>query len=292
MRYVFANFVLLSALGLSGNALAYEKPTPRGYDVTPNTMPEDLKRAEITEKLGAQVDIQGLIFRNEQGEEKPLSAYFQGQRPVIVTMIYYTCPGLCSYLLNGFTNSLRSLDWSIGKNFDVVTVSINPKEGPDVALGKKESYVKSYGRLESAPGWHFLTGNQDQIDKLAAQLGFGFYYDEAAKEYAHSAGIFVLTPTGKISRVLYGIDFPNRDLKLSLLEAGEGKVGTMMERFMMFCYQYNPGSKGYAFMAMRLVQAGGVVMLLFLSFWLGIFWWSQRKLHRNRIYLDKRKLGS
>lgn len=275
---------------LVGNAFA---DSPTILDPKAEELPANLKAAQITERIGEQVDIANLKFVNEEGNTVALSNFFHSGKPVIVTMVYYTCPGLCNYLLNGFTNSIRTLNWTAGTEFDVVTVSINPKEGPNVAAPKKANYLKMYGRLTAGAGWHFLTGTKENIDSLAKQLGFGFYFDETTKEFAHSAGIFVLTPTGKVSRVLYGIDYPNRDLKLALLEASEGKVGGVFDRIMMLCYRYNPGSKGYALVAMRLVQAGGALMLVFMGFWLGIFWLGQRKLNRkDKIIFDKRKLGS
>ncbi len=243
--------------------------------------PLELRRAEITEKLGAQVDIQNLNFKNEEGQPVKLSQFFASGKPVVLTLVYYNCPGLCNFLLNGFTNSVRTLGWTIGKEFEVVTVSISPKEKSDIAKPKKANYLKEYGRLDADKGWHFLTGEEPQIQKLASEVGFGYFYDEKTKEYAHSAGIFVLTPTGKVSRVLYGIDYPNRDLKLSLLEASEGKIGTAFDRFLMFCYQYDPASRGYAFQAMRLVQVTSALMVLVLAVWIGRFWLSQRKLTRS-----------
>jgi len=281
--------VFLGVFSHRSNLSADEKSAPVAAPITaPITAPNpaadqltaEMKKAQITEKLGGMVDIQNLKFRNEEGEPVVLAKYFQSGKPVLVTMVYYTCPGLCNFLLNGFTNSIRTLKWTAGQEFEVLTVSINPKEGSDVSSVKKASYLKEYGRLDAGKGWHFLTGSEDQIEKLAFQLGFGFYYDEKEKEYAHSAGIFVLTPEGKISRVLYGIDYPNRDLKLALLEASEGRVGTVVDRFIMFCFKYDPLSRGYAFVAIRLVQAGGILMLLVLGIWLGFFWWGQRKLSR------------
>jgi protein SCO1/2 len=170
------------------------------------------------------------------------------------------------------------LNWSIGDEFQVVTLSINPKEGPDLAKKKKQAYLSKYGRLGAERGWHFLTGAEDQIQKLAAQVGFGYFYDAQTKEYAHSAGIFILTPEGKISRVLHGIDYPNRDLKLALLEASSGKVGSVLDRVMMFCYRYDPLSKGYALAAMRLVQLVSALMILIVAVFLFVSFRHERKL--------------
>ncbi len=240
-------------------------------------LPADVAAVKITEKLGEKVDIKGLRFRDEHGVEVPLTQYFEAGKPVILMMVYYKCPGICNYLLNGFTNSIRSLDWSIGDQFQVVTVSINPQEGPDLALGKKETYIKKYSRLDASLGWHWLTGTEDQIKKLTDQLGFGYALDPKTKEYAHGSALFVLSPEGMISRVLYGIDFPNKDLKLSLLEASDGKVGSIFERVWMLCYQYDPMTRGYGLQALRVVQAGGVLTIILLAAFLFWFWRRERK---------------
>ncbi|MDB5039026.1 MAG: SCO1/SenC family protein [Bacteriovoracaceae bacterium] len=244
----------------------------------PANLPQDFEGARIIEKLGNKVDIQNLRFTDEDGKVLPLSTYFTGKKPVVMILAYYSCPGLCGYLLNGAANSLRTLNWSIGSEYEVITLSINPKEGPDLAAKKKLAYLEKYGRLGAEKGWHFLTGKEDQIVKVAGQLGFGYRYDEKTSEYAHSAGIFVLTPEGKISRVLYGIDFPNKDLKLSLLEASDGKVGTILDRILMFCYRYDPLSKGYSFVAMRLVQGASAVLVLFMAVFLFFLFRNERKL--------------
>ncbi len=245
-------------------------------------LPKELNAAQITEKLGSSLTIGSLTFRNEAGDRVVLADYFSRGVPVVMVMAYYNCPALCGVLLNGVTNSLRALDWSPGKEFEIVVVSIDPKEGSQLARMKKENLIKSYGRIEAAAGAHFLTGEESQIKSLADQLGFGFYYDERISEYAHSAGIFVLTPSGQISRVLYGVDFPAKDLKLALLEASEGKVGTAFEKFMMFCYRYDPKRGGYSLHAMKLVQFGGLVTIVVLCGYLFLFWRRERKKNSDR----------
>jgi len=234
------------------------------------------QQIKITEQIGNKVDINNLRFTDESGQDLPLSTYFGGKKPVIVLLVYYKCPGICNYLLNGFVNSASTLEWTPGQEFEVVTVSVNPAEGPELAAAKKATYMKRWGRDVSS-GWHWLTGREDQIKKLADQLGFGYRYDDESGEFAHSAGIFVLTPDGTISRTLYGIDFPYRDLKLSLMEASEGKLGTVMDQILMFCYRYDPFSRGYAFYGIRIMQVGGLLTMLLLGGYLFWFWSRQRK---------------
>ena len=163
------------------------------------------------------------------------------------------------------------------EKFEIVSVSINPRETPALATRKKESYLKAYGRPQAASGWHFLTGDEAQIQKLAAEVGFGYRYDSQEKQYAHSAALFVLTPEGKISRYLYGIEFPVKDFRLALLEATRGKIGTVVDRILLFCYRYDPYTRSYSVYLAKLMQAGcGATILIFGSY-LFVFWRRQRK---------------
>ncbi len=241
-------------------------------------LPAEMQNIQIQEKLGDFVDIKNLRFKDEDGKDVVLANYFEASKPVVVIMAYYQCPGICGYLLTGASNSFRTLNWTIGDEYKVLTLSINPKEGPDLAAAKKMAYLDKYGRLGAEKGWHFLTGKEDQIQAIAGQLGFNYRYEKETGEYAHSAGIFILTPEGKISRVLYGIDFPNKDLKLSLLEASNGQVGTILDRFMMFCYRYDPLSKGYAVQASKLMKLGGILTILFIGVYLLMLFRRERKL--------------
>ena len=197
-------------------------------------------------------------------------------------MVYYDCPNLCTFVLNGLTDSLRSLDWTAGKRFDIVVVSINPDETPRLAASKKAAYVESYerggGHVHSAAGWHFLTGEQSQIRELASQVGFHYRASsdagrggERARQFAHGSAIYVLTPGGKISRYLYGIEFRPRDVRLALLEASDGKIGTPLDRFLSFCYRYDPRSRHYEAAPNRAIAvsagAGGAgTVLVFAGF--------------------------
>ena len=241
-----------------------------------NEVPAQLKEAQIEDRAGAQVPIQELSFRDESGAEVKLSKYFGGHKPVILTLVYYECPNLCNFMLNGLVDSMKPLDWTPGGKFDIVTVSINPKETPALAATKKASYLKSYGRPEAASGWHFLTGTEDQIAKLASSVGFGFRYDEKEKQYAHGAAVFALTPEGKLSRTLYGISWQEKDLRLALLEASAGKIGTVIDRIILFCYRYNPETRKYSITLMRLMQAGGAGSVVLVGAWLTVLWRKQR----------------
>lgn len=235
------------------------------------------KEIGITEHLGSQLPLSNFTFKDEAGKTVQLSSYFQKGHPVLLTLVYYECPNLCNFMLNGLLNSLKKLDWTPGEKFEIVTVSINPRESAELASRKKAAYISAYGRPNAASGWHFLTGEESQIRDLASQVGFGYRYDTNEKQYAHSAAIFALTPEGKISRTLYGIEFPDKDLRLALLEASHGKIGTVMDRLLLFCYKYDPQTRKYSVYLTKLMQAGcGSTMIVFGGY-LMVFWRRQRK---------------
>lgn len=234
--------------------------------------PIELDNVGITEHLGKQVS-PDLFFKNEIGEEVKISSFFDAGKPILLTVVYYECPMLCGLLLNGVTDVLSRMLWTVGNEFEVVTVSMDPTEGPELAQQKKNSVIEAYGRSEGAKGWHFLTGNKDQIEKLTNEVGFGYKYDEVRKEFAHSAAVMLLSPTGKVSRYLYGVQFEPREMKLGLLEASQGKVGTVLDKLLLFCYHYDPVGKKYSIAAVKMMKvAGGITV-----FGLGIMIWSLRR---------------
>ena len=240
-------------------------------------IPPELQGATIQEKLGQTVSIGDITLKNEEGKPVLLKDYFHPGRPVILTLVYYGCPSLCGFFLTGFTDSLKTFDWTPGGRFEVVTVSINHQENSELAHDKKNALLGSYGRPEAASGWHFLTGDEKTIRKLADQVGFGFRYDEKEKQYAHSAAAIVLTPDAKVSRYLYGISFPTQDVKLALLEASNGKIGTMLERVFLFCYRYDPHTRGYSLAVMRIMKTGSAGTVLAVGGYLMVFWRRQRR---------------
>jgi protein SCO1 len=222
------------------------------------SVPVELQAVGIDEHLGSGISLTRK-FMDEQGRPVKLQNYFDGTRPVILTLVYFTCPNLCNFLLNAFTDSLKKMSWNVGDQFQVVTISIDPRETPDLAAKKKGAYIQEYGRPSAPAGWHFLTGSETEIKGLAQEVGFKYTYDKDQKEFAHAAALFVLTPEGKLSRYLYGIEFNPRDLRLALLEAGQGKIGSLVDRFLMFCYHYDPKGRKYALMAINLMKLGGAV---------------------------------
>jgi protein SCO1/2 len=214
----------------------------------------------IDQKLGAQVDA-GTTLRDETGKAVRLGDFFRG-KPVILTPVYYECPMLCSMQLNGLVRALRVMQFSVGKEFEVVTFSIDPGETPELASSKKDHYVRDYGKVGAADGWHFLTGDTESIKKLTDEIGFRYTYDEPIDQWAHASAILVLTPDGRVSQYFYGIEHDPGDLKYSLIEASGGKIGSFLDHALLFCYRYNPSTGKYSLMIMRVVRLAGVATVL------------------------------
>ncbi len=195
-------------------------------------------------------------------------------------LVYYSCPMLCTQVLNGYLAAAKQLDWIPGRDYTVVTVSFDPHDTAALAAGKKATHVAELGKPEVAAGWHFLVGDSTETHRLADALGFGYRYDPIRKQYAHPAGMFVLTPEGTISRTLYGIEFSPKDLRLSLTEASQGRLGTPLDKFLMYCYQYDPKTHKYALVAANVMKAGGLVSLIVLGALLAVLWTRERRRHR------------
>jgi protein SCO1/2 len=223
-------------------------------------MPELLQEVGLDQKLNAQIPL-NLTFKDESGRTVKLGDYF-GSRPVILTLNYFECPMLCTEVLNGLTGSLTTLNLSMGKDFDVVTVSFDPRDTPERASAKKANYVKRYRRDGAAGGWHFLTGNEPEISMLARAVGFRYAYNKAVGEYAHASGIMVVTPEGRLSHYFYGIEYAPRDLRLALVEAGDHKIGSAVDQLLLACFHYDPASGKYSLAVMRVVRTAGVATLL------------------------------
>ncbi|MDX1521046.1 MAG: SCO family protein [Anaerolineae bacterium] len=213
------------------------------------------------QKLDAQLPLD-LTFRDETGTVVQLEQYF-GEKPVILVMAYYECPMLCTFVLNGLLAGLTNVDFDIGNEFEVVTLSIDPGETPQMAAAKKATYVEAYGRPEAEAGWHFLTGDRPAIERLTEAVGFHYVYDEQSDEYAHPTGMIVLTPEGRISRYLYGIEFPATDVRLGLVEASNNIIGSPIDQVLLMCYHYDPDSGQYTPAIMNIIRlAGGITTLL------------------------------
>jgi protein SCO1 len=222
-----------------------------------------LAAVAFEQRLNEQVPLH-LALRDEAGNAVQLGDYL-GQKPVILTLNYYECRMLCPLVLEGLLHSLRALSFTIGEQFDVVTVSINPGETAALAAATKARYVRDYGRSKAAAGWHFLTGDEASIQRLTRVVGFRYAYDAAKDEYAHAAGIMVLTPQGRISRYFYGIEFSPRDLRLALVEAAASTIGSAVDQLLLFCYHYDPATGRYTLVARRALQLAGLATVLSLA---------------------------
>jgi len=184
---------------------------------------------------------------------------------------------LCTMVINGMLNGLKGVAYTIGTEFEVVTISIDQRDTPVIAAAKKANYLKAYGRVEAENGWHFLTGTEENVRRLAQAVGFQYRWDERQQEFAHPAVLFLLTPEAKVSRYLYGILFDSHDLRLGLLEASEGKIGSTLEQFILFCYHYDPVGKKYALYATNVMKLGGALTVAILGTWLAILWRRERR---------------
>src|ERR1700733_9528236 len=222
--------------------------------------PDLLKDVGIDQKLNQQVPLD-LIFHDENGNTVKLGQFF-GQKPVILSLVYFNCPMLCTQVLNGMEASMKGLPMDAGNQFEAVTVSIDPSDKPVMASVKKQMYMGMYGHANAAQGWHFLTGDEAQIKQLAGSVGFRYAYDPDSKQFAHASAIMVLTPDGKLSKYFYGIQYSPRDLRLGLVEASARKIGTPVDAMLLFCYHYDPHTGKYGLLISRLIQAGGLLTVL------------------------------
>jgi protein SCO1/2 len=225
-----------------------------------NVRPPYLQNVGIEQHLNGQVPTD-LAFVDDTGRPVKLGDYF-GKKPLILNLVYYTCPMLCGEALAGLSASMKMIKFDVGDQFGVVTVSFNPKETPEIAAAKKKEYVKRYGRPSANTGWHFLTGPADSINALTKAVGFQYQYDESRNQYAHATAIMVLTPEGRISRYFYGVDFPPKDLRLGLVEATSGKIGNPVDQVLLYCYHYDPATGKYGAVVSNMLKVGGAVTIL------------------------------
>jgi len=225
-----------------------------------NVRPPVLQNVGIEQHLDEQIPAD-LSFRDETGKPVHLGDYF-GKKPMILNLVYYNCPMLCGEVLSGLEGALRVLKFDVGKEFDVLTVSFDPRETPDMATRKKAEFLKRYGRAGAAEGWHFLTGPQESIDALTKAAGFQYQYDPKTGQFAHATAIMILTPEGKIAQYYYGVDYAPKDLRLGLIQASENKIGTLADQVLLYCYHYDPTTGKYGAIISRVLKLAGIATLL------------------------------
>jgi len=229
-------------------------PPPR--EATPGILQE----VRFDQRLGERIPLD-LAFRDEWGRDVTLREYF-GTKPVVLSLVYYRCPMLCTISLNGLAGALEVLSFVPGQEFNVLTVSFDPREGPVLAAAKKKAYLARYKRSEAEKGWHFLTGSKESVDALTAAVGFRYAWDEATKQYAHPAGVVVATPEGRISHYLFGVEYSPKDLRLALVDSAGGRIGNPIDAVLLYCYSYDPKTGSYSASILRLVRLGGLATVL------------------------------
>jgi protein SCO1/2 len=248
-----------AALALAASA-AHAQSVPSNVGPTAATMPAALQNVGFEPQLNAQMPLD-LPFRDESGRSVQLREYF-GQKPVVLAFVYYGCPMLCSQVQQGVVGTLRMLSFNPGADYQVVFISFDSRETPDMAAEKKKSVVSHFRRSGTEDGWHFLTGSQESIDAATRAANFRYNFSAKTNLFAHASGVMVLTPDGRISRYFYGVEYPGRDMRLGLVEASAGKIGTPIDHVLLFCYQYDPSTATYSTAILRIVRLGGVLTIL------------------------------
>jgi len=256
--------VLLATLATGLVIAAHGQNMSTGIMSPPASMrPPGLKNVGIQQNLNGQIP-PDLVFRDETGKTVHLGDYF-GQKPMILSLVYYRCPMLCGEVLSGLSSALKVLKFNVGDEFNVLTVSFDPKDTSEIGAAKKAEYMERYGRPSAAQGWHFLTGPQDSIDALTKAAGFQYQYDPKTEQFAHSTAIMILTPEGKIAQYYYGVEYVPKDLRLGLIQASENKIGTITDQILLYCYHYDPTTGKYGAMISRILQLSAMATVLILG---------------------------
>jgi protein SCO1/2 len=222
-----------------------------------------LREIGIDQKLDEQLPLD-LTFKDQSGKTVQLRDYF-GDKPVLLSFAYYECPMLCTLVLNGAVKAMRAMPLELGRDFVAVNISFNPREGPELAAAKRETYLREYGKPAAREAWHFLTGDEENIRRATQAAGFRYVWDEATQQYAHASAIMVLTPEGKFARYFYGIEYIERDLRLGLVEAASGKIGSKVDQVLLLCFHYDPMTGKYGLMITRVIQVLGSATALVLG---------------------------
>lgn len=227
-------------------------------------LPPQLSNVNFEQKLDAQIPLDA-TFRNEFGQTVKLNDFFHQGRPVILNLVYFECPMLCTEVLNGLSGAMRMMKFDVGKDYDVLTISFDPRETPELASAKKRAYVQRYGRPNAQNYWHFLTGDDKDIHALTDAVGFHYQWDPKMQQFAHAAGIIVLTPEGRVSRYFYGVEYSPKDLRLGLVDASQNRIGSVVDQVLLYCYHYDPRTGKYGAVITRVLQVAGAVTVLILG---------------------------
>src|SRR5579862_277451 len=281
MLYRLVVFFLLPAAAWPqpGQPAPAQPSAMRDPNSRPAPLPAALQGVTVDQKLNQPVPLD-LVFRDEFGRSVPLSTYFSGHKPVILAPVYYTCPMLCNMVLNGVASTLKAISLDPGKDFEIVAVSFDPRDTPEVAAAKKASYLRRYHREGTDNGWHFLTGDETSIQALTSAVGFKYTFDKASGQFAHASAIMILTPQGKLSRYFYGVEYAPRDVRLGLVEASQNKIGNPVDQILLFCYHYDPATGKYGAMAINMMRFAGATFVLICGTFLFAAW--RRDWRRDR----------
>ncbi len=244
--------------GVPANGMMTKGDEPAGVQ------PADLKKIAFDQKLNALIPLD-LPFRDEAGRDVTLGDYFNHGRPVVLTLVYYDCPMLCTLVLNGVAGAMKGMSLNPGADYDLVTVSFDPKEKPPLAAQKKKAYIQRYGHPEAAAAWHFLTGDEPAIERLTQAVGFHYVYDPQTKIYAHATGLMIVTADGHISKYLYGIDYSPRELRLALVDASSGRIGNPVDQVLLYCYHYDPSTGKYGLVVLNVIRLAGAATAVLLG---------------------------
>jgi protein SCO1 len=263
---------LVTALLLTGAVSVWAQPNAPGLREAPgppaSQTPPALQQVRFDQRLDATLPLDA-TFRDETGRQVQLGEYF-GKKPVVLAFVYYECPMLCTQILNGLVRGLKVLDQTAGREFDVVAISFDARETPVMAAAKKAVYLDTYQRPGAESGWHFLTGDEANIRRVTAAAGFQFSWDEATQQFAHASGVMVVTPDGRLARYLFGIEYPPRDLKFALMESSAGRIGSVVDQVLLYCFHYEPTTGSYSLVAMNAVRLGGAVTVAVLLGFVGL----------------------
>jgi protein SCO1/2 len=252
--------------------IAIASPSAKAQQIA---TPAILSKVGITQNLNAQIP-PDLTFRDESGNSVRIGEFF-GKKPIVLSLVYFDCPALCTEVLNGELRTMKAISFNLGNDFDAVTVSFEPADTPALAKAKRDVYIGQYGRPGATDHWHFLTGEQPSIDALTNIVGFRYAYDSSIRQYAHAAAILILTPQGRIDRYFYGVQYPARDVRLGLIEASEGKIGSLTDQALLYCYQYDPMTGKYGVVVMNVLRAAGGLTVLLLGIFMALMFLRERK---------------
>jgi len=256
--------VILAVIIHTGSQVSAEGTDQTVFDVV-----------RFDQRMGAQIPLD-VTFRDHTGKRAALSQFF-GKRPVILNLVYYQCPMLCTLSMNGMVRGLRPLNLIPGKDFEILTISFDPSETAELAAAKRQTYLKQYGRPSAETGWHFLTGDKRGIDQVCEAVGFHYAYDKQTRQFAHPGGLVILTPDGKVARYLFDVEYAPRDLRLSLVEASNRRIGSPTDRLLLMCYGYDPAAGKYALLVMNLVRIGGFLTVAAIGTFVGLSIYRERK---------------